>query len=310
MANFWQFRSKHPEHKRLYYVCGAEVGLVQEVVDLIISQWSIKPVIFDCDTKGKSFADMESFSLAAHVVDSIIVIQNAQNLNDKRWEHITKWAWGIVHGDIPRLCIIVISDESKPDTKELKFRPFVEQGRYVECKEMTVDSMKKYCTTDYDITEEAADLLLSKVSYNFRKLNNELEKLKCLHMRIRKETIDKFVVFSPSAVILNLLLQRQKDLAIAASVSVNEKDVLTILNTLAKKLAMLYRIMLADGPRMKAHSLAKAVGIKPWQLLEYFEIKRWWNYSSINQAFKSLVKTEIVYRESPKSAMRLLVSWW
>lgn len=212
MALYWQFKSKHPEFKLLYYICGAEFSLVQEVRDAVISQWKHQAisdsVVLDCGVD--SWSDIDSVLHMQPVGRRIVVLDNFQEIKDARKiGTVISVAWNIGIGVLSNIVLVVVSNEEKPETSSELYRPFVEKGRFVECKTMSVENLKRYCVEDYNCTEDAAELLLEKVSYNFVALNNELEKLSCLDVQITRDLVDKLVLFSADNLLLRYLLNNQ-----------------------------------------------------------------------------------------------------
>ena len=296
--------------KLLYYICGREYSLVQEVKDSVVSQWATNNV-FRQDCVSVNFDIVESTIMTQRPSPIVYVLENAQLLSDSNWQVIEFAARRIIGGDLLGVILIVVTNEDKPDTKLSRFRPFVEKGRFVECKSLNLDSLKRYCQEDYHLTPEAADLILERVSYDFRKLNNELEKLACLNLTvISKQTVDDLVVFSASDLLLTHLLHNQSSRASMVTAVVDYRDTNYILGTLCRKLVFLCRMLRNDASGMSAHRLAAKLGVKPWQLVEYFPLKRFWTCEGLLSHIRLITEIEKLYYYHRSNILHLLVEWW
>lgn len=88
------------------------------------------------------------------------------------------------------------------------------------------------------------------------------------------------------------------------------KDIGRVLSTLVKKLSFLLLMMKNDRVRITAHALAAKLECQPWQLLEYFEMKKWWNEDKIVSKLKLVTELESVYASNQSNILPLLVGWW
>jgi DNA polymerase III delta subunit len=310
VATYWQWRSKHPENKLLYYVCGVEYSLVQEVKDALLAHWSHANII-KLDCKSSDWADVEHWILVEAEGLKLVCLENAQLLKPHQWERLAEYAWRIADMSLALTILVVVTNEEKPETAEARFRPFVEKGRFVECKQLSIDGLKRYCEDDYQCLPDAADRLLELCSYNFRKVNNELEKLRLLKLSpITPADVEKYVVFSADDLLVRYLLNRQSELAAKVAHVIPTSGCQSVMTYLTKKLSFIYVSMLNDAPGIGAHRLAARVGVQPWQLLEYFEVKRNWSLSLLEDKLRVLCQLEAMYAQNPTNVLQLLVRWW
>lgn len=307
MANYFNWLSKHPEHKLLYYICGEEETLSLEVLDGVKSQFMGEKLTLSC--KG-SWASIEQAVLTEAAQIRVVVLTYVDLLDETKKDILLSWAKRIVAGDLPLVVLVIYTREVNPDTALPLFRPFVDKGRFVECKQLSVDNMKKYAMTSYGCTEQAALVLMELVSYNFRLLNNELEKLACLSDVIDEDLVKELVVFSADDMLVNYLLRRMKDNSVRVVSAVPQAAIIPVLSHLTRKLAFLYMLIQADGPGMGAHKLAAILGVQPWQLLEYFAIKKYWNAPQVLQSLKLLTTMEEHYHKHASNILTLLAAWW
>lgn len=307
MANFFQWQSKHPEYKPLYYVCGEEMALRLEVIDAVQAQFAGDRVAVEAK---QGFAAIERAVLTETSRLRIIVVSQADKLKSHQIVTLSDWAWRIVRGELTQTVLILHTEEINPDTALPQYRPFVDKGRFVECKAFTVENMKKYAMQSYPCTEAAADLLIELVSYNFRLLNNELEKLVTFETQIDEALVRDVVVFSADDMFLNYMLRRSREQAIKVVSAVPADSIRQVLNTLARKLAFLYLVVIHDAPGMNVHKLAATLGVQPWQLLEFFAIKRYWNGPTLLEKLKLLTTIESHYYQHSSNILLLLASWW
>ena len=306
--NYFQWRGKHPEHKPLYYVCGEEIATRLEVLDGCVSQFLARRLVVDAK---KGFADVEIAVLAETQQLKVVTINNADKLDDEQKEIIINWAERIAKGQIMQTVLILHSDEVNPQTSLPIYRPFVEKGRFIECKQMTVENMVKYAMEGYNLTESAANLLAEMVSFNFLKFNNELEKLSCLDLQqIDERIVKELVVFSADDVFVNYMLNRNIKMAQMVASAVDAKQRNSVLTLIAKRLSFLYLVIQKDAPGIGAHKLAAMLNVQPWQLLEYFAIKRFWNGPLILNKLKLLTTVEQQYSAYNSNILSLLVNWW
>jgi DNA polymerase III delta subunit len=314
MANYNQWRSKHPENKLLYYVCGAELSLSLEVRDAVIQQWTHPPnnaILQYVDVAKSSFASVENIVLMQPNSMRVVLLENVDKLQGNQRACVEHYAWLITQGRLTYTALVCFTREQNPDTADPFYRPFVEKGRFVECKTMSVDNMKKYAMDDYNCTEEAANVLAEMVSYSFLKFNNELEKLSCLDLpRIEATHIRDLVVFSAEDLFMNYMLVRNNPQALKVVSAVHESTVAQIMTNLVKKLAFLYLMIKEDTPGIGAHKLAAILGVQPWQLLEYFAIKKFWNGPLILEKIRLITQIESHYSKYSTNILPLLVAWW
>jgi len=310
MANYTQWKSKHPENKNLYYVCGIELALCLEVVDAIIKQWPHARVV-DLDARKIPFGQIDVALLEQPIGLRVVILRNIDVLLPGALVYIEHTAWLISQGKLPQTILVVYTAEDNPETSQDLYRPFVEKGRFVECKAMSVDNMKKYAMEDYRLTALAADLILELVSYNFNRLNNELEKLSCLDLlQIDENIVRELVVFSADDTFISHLLKHNNTQANLVVSAVPPDSINSVLTTLAKKLAFLYLVVINDTPGIGAHKLAAILGVQPWQLLEYFQIKRYWSAPTILEKLKLLTVIEQHHSSYASNVLPLLCAWW
>ena len=306
--NFFQWKAKHPEHKPLYYVCGEEISTRLEVLDGVVSQFLARKINVDAK---RGFADIENAILSETVQLKVITINNADSLDENQREILTEWAMRIAKGQMMQTVLVLHTNEVNPVTSLPFYRPYVEKGRFIECKTMTVENMVKYATDGYNLTESAANLLAEMVSYNFLKFNNELEKLSCLDLQIVDDSVIKeLVVFSADDVFVTYMLNRNKKNAALVASSVNPATINSVLTFISRRLSFLYLVIQNDAPGIGAHKLAAILGVQPWQLLEYFSIKKYWNTALIIEKLKLLTVIEQQYSLYNSNILALLVNWW
>jgi len=309
MATYFQWKARHPEKKLLYYICGPEYAMVQEVKDAVIAQWQNSIVTTSLDCKRHAFASIEG-SVLSSVGGEMFVLENCQVFNDSQWTKVIDWVHAIIAGKFPVL-LVLVTNEEKPDTNLARFRPFVDKGRFVECKAVTQEALEKYCCDDYNLSVDNARLLISLCGFSFRKLNNELEKLALVcNGAPAGDDIRALVVFSAGDTIIRDLLERNQTQAKLNVHSVGVSEISNILRQLLVKLLFTYQAYKEDKPGIGAHRLAAIVGCQPWQLLEFFAIKRHWSVGSLEQHLKMLVEFEAMWSKNQTNVLPLLVQYW
>jgi hypothetical protein len=122
--------------------------------------------------------------------------------------------------------------------------------------------------------------------------------------------VKQFVVFEADDLFLNKMLIRSRDQAKQVVSAVPQDTIPRVLNQLTKKLAFLYQVIINDAPGIGAHKLAGILGVQPWQLLEYFAIKKYWTASAILEKLKLLTVMEAQYTSHKTNILSLLAAWW
>ena len=282
--------------------------MVQEVKDSVIAQWERMDTVRLDVSQG--FAQIESAVLSVGTQLRHVVVENAQKFHDRHWEFITDWAWAIVQGKL-QVLLTITSDEEKPNTILERYRPFVEKGRFVECKQVTAESLEKYCVDDYGLSADNAAFIIDLCGYNFIKLNNELEKLRFVYgSNIQRHDIESLVVFTPQNLVVKYLLERNGESASKVVHTLIKSEISEIFRTLVVKLSFFLLVYKLDKPGMGAHRLATAAGCQPWQLLEYFSMKKHWTVTSLQEKLKLLTEFEDVWSKTQSNILGLLCRWW
>jgi DNA polymerase III delta subunit len=145
--------------KRVYWVCGAERRLVEEVVDLIVKRVHANPVndvrMSAVDVPDRDvWAAMNQYPAAGE--ERLVLVRDAERI--RHWEQLQ--GWYDTRALRPTKAVFV-SNEASTDTEPDHMRLIVGKGRFVRCGPMAeqrhlVEMLKAHAP----ITDQAAKLLL------------------------------------------------------------------------------------------------------------------------------------------------------
>ncbi len=242
MASFVQWSQKRDSLYRIYWLCGSERVLVEEIVD------DLKDRIGPSDLDYRSFdaevtADAELWS---HInqfpmvpgAKRLIVIRQADKI--KNWEPLEMW----LSERSTTTVVFVSSLPDYPRDNEKEVLSHVERigtrGRQIRCSLLSVKDTKNYVRSRLDLTEDGMDLVLSRTQCSAFPVTNFLRKTRILGVtRLSVQQVAALVPQEASGRFIDALLSRDKPSALATAPSIPTSDVGRLLGLLEKRVRWL-----------------------------------------------------------------------
>ena len=186
MANFLHYWNRRNDVYCLYYVCGEEICLQELVIQTI--RKTVNPGVMDYyvhDGVDKIANIMDTLTRELVGDKKLVIIRNGQKI--KKFDRVVEWAGRV--REFSETCLVVQTNEKKVMTKEARYRPFVEQGLFIECKSLSKTKLYEWLLTSIDMTPDAFDLLLEHCGWELSKVLNEVKKLRFLCRLVKAEDI-------------------------------------------------------------------------------------------------------------------------
>lgn len=209
MADYLQWLRNPGFSKRIWYVCGPERDLVEDVVDSVVASldlgsWDVAYHRGD-DSTADVLASLYQEPLEA---DRLVLVRDAEKLTC--WSEILAWI-----GEMPGTTLILVTNEGNPrkgDNPEV-FRTIAKVGRFIECRNMNAERMGEYVRHHLDVSKDQAGLLVSMCG-SISRLVAEVSKLQLFEGSLSDQDIRRLVVRQRSDIYAQALLEGNSDLAL------------------------------------------------------------------------------------------------
>lgn len=293
MATFPQWLERYPEHKRLMYICGEDKALVDYVYTAELQSREINELDFVAlsgrDKIAAIMAELDQFAKSAN--GRIVVIRESDRV--KKWEPVITWCNNVYMRNTTLLCV---GDEVKPDTNQEYLRPFIQKGRYVECKPLDEAQLKQFVMARGDITSDGARVLIELLAGDVFRILNELRKLEFLGVgTVTAELVEKVVEPRAQDVLVDALFTGQRERALQCARQFDVTDYPLLIGTLEYHLGNM--IMIAgQGRYLKPQELASRTGIPIFLIPRYGRWARLTNLQVLYRRVKVLANLDKLYR--------------
>jgi DNA polymerase III delta subunit len=280
-AYFWQWAERYPEGCRLTMVVGEDRTLVAEVLKKELEYRPISVLDYvvhnGTDPIGDILASLDQFSKGGM---RVVVIHDSDKIRD--WTRITDWTTSRLMRDTHLICV---GNDIKPDTKLPHFRPFVERGRYIECRPLAEDKLLAYVMRDKLFTQDAAEMLLQRTGGSTAKILNEMKKLIYLPPPVTPDMVIEYVEVSESERFIDALFANDKMAAMKIANTLDAEQLPFIIGSLEYALSNLILLILVRDKQLTAVDISERTGIPMFLIGKYF---LWGKGLTTNVAYKRL----------------------
>jgi DNA polymerase III delta subunit len=306
LATFPQWRERFPEGKRLVYICGADRALVSEVYKSELSYRPIHELDYVVHDGKDHISDiMASLSQYSKGGMRLVVIHNSDLI--KKWEPIIEWTTSRMK-DTTLLCV---GNEVKPDTKQAYFRPFVEKGRFIECKPLNDEQMLDYIVRSGKFTKLAAETLVRRTGGSMFRILNEMKKLEYLPPPVTPEVVEEYVLVSESDQLVDALFANDKKAAMHIAESLDQKELGFILGSLEYALSNLVLLVSVRDRQASAVDISERTGIPMFLMGKYFAWAKGVTTNVLYKRIKLLANVDALSKRGHTTGVleRLIVLW-
>lgn len=307
MATYPQWRKKFPEGKRLMYLCGEDKSLVAQVLKDELSYRPINDLDYvELDGKDPVADIMGALNQYAKDGFRVVVLRNADTL--KKWGPLLEWLSGPQMRETTLICV---GNDVRPDTKEQRFRPFVEKGRFVECKPLTEEQLQEHIMLAGNYTREAAQLLIERTGGSTALVLNEMRKLAYLPGPVDMDTVRAYVTVSESERFVDALFDNDKTLAMKIAASMEAEDFGFIVGSLEYALSNLVLLVFVRDKQLDLRDLAERTGIPIFLVGKYLRWGKGVTSSVLYKRIKLLANADAYQRRGLTAGVfERLVSLW
>lgn len=300
MASFLQWAKRYPERKRLVWITGSSSILIERVLELEIQSRGAVVEWIDLSTDPISSLNDSLDKISVLYNKRVICVRSANKIKD--WDRIISWIRCPANFFVP---LIMVSCEDRPTTTEARFRPFVEGGKYIECKAPTdlVPFIKSW-----GVEPEACELFLDRVGEDLFYLVNELDKLSVLAggKAINLKMVDKFV-FQRGSDFVEALMNVDKRKALQSEVT----EPFRVLGLLEYRLRQLYLLLPYKNKRTPFLELSKMTRVPIFLLKPFLGYVKNLDAAILERRFLLLSKADSLLRRGNRvGVLEMLVSAW
>jgi DNA polymerase III delta subunit len=284
MASYAQWKRGFPSGHRMLYVCGEDKALVYDVLK---SELSYRPVsALDYSELDGKTTDVQDIML---VLDQfakngyrVVVIKNADQI--KMWGPIIDWTKDKQMKDTTLICI---GNESRPDTKQDRYRAFLDnpQGRYVECRPLDEEHLQAMIVGTGKYTPEAANTLIYRTGGSTASILNEMRKLSYLPSPINVEMVETYVALHEAEQLADALFTNNKPMAMKIISTLDPKKFGYVIGTLEYALTNLVLLSFVHSRQMELRDLEERSGVPLFLLPTYL---KWGKGLSTNMLYRRL----------------------
>ena len=268
MANFIQYWARKDTVYCLFYVCGEEVCLQEMVLQQIRKTVNPDPMDSYSLSGTDKVADIMSTLVQEPVTSKkLVVLRNAHKM--KQFDRVVTWAKKI--SDFRETCLVVQTNEKKVKTGEDTYRPFVEQGLFVECKPLSEAKLFDWSQNVASISKEGSRALLEWVGWDLSRYLNELRKMRYLDREIQPEDVGECCTRTYDERFVGMLMVGDKKEAANALTMITQDMVSSIVGLLEYKLSILFQLATMRKAKVAVKDAAIRLGlpifvvVKDWQ---------------------------------------------
>jgi DNA polymerase III delta subunit len=308
MAYFLQWLNKFPERKRLVYICGKERLLVNEVLKAEMASRNVSDLgLIKLDGAKDSIVNIDTELKQYGNNNRLILLKNADQIKD--FSFVIKWT-NLTH--MRKTSLICVGNEVFPQTKEDRYRPFIEKrdsGKFIECKELSLEQTLELIAMKGSFTHDARNALYVACGGNLSKILNEIEKLNYLGKTITKELVDEFVNVSINDNFVNKLFERTYTLDMVSLIQ--EKDIPLIIAGIEYYLLNMLLIIKYRSNDRGFKDIASISGVPLFLVNKLFFLCKGVSEATILRRIKLLANLDVSYRKGNivGALERFLILW-
>jgi DNA polymerase III delta subunit len=286
------------------YICGEKI-LVNEVYKKELESRKCEAlnfVVMDGSDKVPDLhATLNQFSTKSE--DRLVVIKNADKISN--WDFVIEWTKSRYMRYTSLICV---GNETKPQTKEDKYRPFIEKGRFVDCKALKQEQILEMISHTGKFSSGAATALYESCSGDLGKIINEINKFNYLDGEITKNIVLSHVV-SEHTDIIYALFEKGERLQVAKSI--NEKNIALLIGTIEYNLNGMLSIIRHRNKQLNFRDLAEITNIPIFLVGKFFYWSKAVTQETVFKRLKLLANLDVSYRKGNLvgAVERFLMMW-
>ena len=239
----------------------------------------------------------------------VVVLKEAQDLNDKDWEQLAPLIENPVESSV------FICTATKIDKRKKYIKRFLDVGVVVEFKRPYDNQIPDWIRTlakkhKLKIGEEAVTLLQQVVGSQLTDLNAELLKLS-QYLGDRNEVTTEDIVKVVSHVKMDSVFEltdaigsndRARALVNLANLLDQGQNEVGVLSLIGRHVRILQLVNDGIKEGLSGQRLSARAGVSPFFLKQYVEQSRYWNRVKIERTFRALLDTDRALKSSPVSS--------
>jgi DNA polymerase III delta subunit len=288
-------------------VCGEDKALVADVLTTELAYRPIRDLDFvEFDGKDPIGDIMGALNQYAKDGFRVVVIYNADEL--KAWGPIIEWMTG---PQMKETTLICVGNDIRPNTKDQRFRPFIEKGRFVECKPLSEEQLCTHIVRTGRFTKEAAQLLIDRVGGSTSRVFNEMRKLEYLPGAIDVATVKAYVTATESERFVEALFESDKPLAMKIAASVDADEFNYLVGSLEYTLTHMVQLVFVRDKHLEMREMAERTGIPIFLLGKYFRWGKGLTSGILYKRIKLLANADAYYKRGLTiGVLERLVALW
>jgi DNA polymerase III delta subunit len=290
------------------YICGEDKTLVADVLKAELAYRPINQLDFvELDGKDPIADIMAALDQYAKDGYRVVVLHNADEL--KKWGPVITW---LTTAQMKTTNLICVGNDVRPDTKEQRFRPFVEKGRFVECKPLSEEQLLEHIVLTGKYTQPAAQLLIERTAGSTARVFNEMNKLSYLPGAIDVEAVQEYVEQSESERFVEALFNGDKRLAMKiASSAEGDEDFGRIFGALEYTLSQLVLLVFVRDKQLELRDIAERTDIPIFLVGKYLSWAKGSASGTLYRRIKLLANADAYHRRGTTvGVLERLVSLW
>ena len=307
-ATFLQWAKNYPLKKRLLYICGEDHALVEEVLQKELVYRPLNDLDYvTLDGKRAHLADITA-ALDQFSKDGfrVVVLMNADAV--KEWDKIIEWASS---KEMKETTFICVGNDTKPETRQSRFRPFIEKGRFIECKSLSEEQLVDYVLSRGRCTKEASIALVKRTAGSSARILNELRKFEYLPIPITAETVNTYVEISESEQLVNALFENNKPLAMQIVGYLDEDTFRFIVGSLEYALTNMLILSTVQDKNASLRDIAERTSIPIFLLGKYFSWSKGVSTAMLYKRIKLLANADAAnHRGISIGVFERMISLW
>lgn len=331
MATFSQWQQalgRHPNPRRVTWLCGDERVLVEEVLTYIKKQlepavWNYVPLVAGEDSERRIWTEADQHPLGPG--NRLVVIRNAEQL--QHWERLEEW---LQYRHLnPQTFLVFVSNEARlprteptPEQRRKGQKPEMAQhltsigtkGHLIECRPYTTATAKhsvKWVQSKVSMREGVAKHLLERSNFNLRLVRDICTKLAVFPGEITLTVINEMLDEQPRDDFPDALLALDKKTALLALNQTSTTDYGRILGLLDARLelaGLVHDLMVERKPQ---HEIAKAAGAQGFLVKDIIPVAKHYDAKRRLAIRKVLAVADEFYSSGETDGiMEMLVAQW
>ena len=297
MASFEQWFQKFPENKKLTFVCGPAKDLAEFVLrSEVLHRKEQGFQVVDLEGSAKDIGDR----LLQTSTKSVFVVRNFDRIR-RRDTFIEFLKFSDSH-------LIIVSNATKPDTKEKVLKAIIGFGRYVRC--VKLEDLGSLIKGLLDISSDGVEMLVSVTAGNLMNALNEVKKLSFLKLRVTGSIVRQYCIVSFSDTFVDdLFLGKKEDLLRLCSEG--SFDIGRVLGQLEYRLRQITALLPVRRVRLSYMQLSERSGVPLFLIKNYMKVVNNMSFAHVKRQVRILCKADYYYRQGIREGLleRLIICW-